>query len=185
MELLRHINIIMDYSQGKIYKIVCDELEECYVGSTRKTLEERLKNHYGCYKHWLITDTQYYTSFDILQYDSARIELVESYPCASKKDLLRREKYWILLLNTVNKKLPSHTKAEYRERYRESIREKDEKRIPCICGRYYKRNHKTRHLKSTVHLLNTSKAPGNATDPHQSNEVPDVSPQPQTDPCSN
>ena len=34
-----------DYSKGKIYKLIDLETEECYIGSTCKTLRKRLEGH--------------------------------------------------------------------------------------------------------------------------------------------
>ena len=42
-----------DYSQGKIYKIVCNKTGLVYIGSTCKTLETRLKGHMNDCKRYL------------------------------------------------------------------------------------------------------------------------------------
>ena len=41
-----------DYSNGKIYKITCNETYRCYIGSTTKTLTRRFQQHKGSYTSW-------------------------------------------------------------------------------------------------------------------------------------
>ena len=41
-------NKTSNYSQGKIYKIVCNKTGLIYIGSTYRTLDERLKRHEEC-----------------------------------------------------------------------------------------------------------------------------------------
>jgi predicted GIY-YIG superfamily endonuclease len=44
------------YQQGKIYKIVCNETGDIYIGSTiEPTLARRLAKHVAKYKFWLKT----------------------------------------------------------------------------------------------------------------------------------
>ena len=42
-----------DYSQGKIYMLTSEQTPEIYIGSTKETLEERLKGHKDNYKSHL------------------------------------------------------------------------------------------------------------------------------------
>ena len=43
---------IADYSQGKIYKIVCNKTGLVYIGSTYRSLEQRIKEHaYDCKRY--------------------------------------------------------------------------------------------------------------------------------------
>ena len=66
------------------------------------------------------------TSFIILELTSAKIELVEDFPCDNKEQLLQREGYYIRNNNCVNKFIPGRTKEEnfkikqeYDKQYRE------------------------------------------------------------------
>ena len=44
---------MVNYQIGKIYKIVCNITDECYIGSTcEPTLAMRLSKHVACYKRW-------------------------------------------------------------------------------------------------------------------------------------
>jgi hypothetical protein len=93
-----------DYSQGKIYKIVCNETGMIYIGSTVQTLKNRLHRHKSNYKSSLDgkTDCQC-ASFAIIQFDNYYIELIEHYPCNSKTELEIREGYWQKQIECVNK----------------------------------------------------------------------------------
>ena len=57
----------------------------------------------------------YVTSFEILKEGEIDIILIENYPCKSKEELLKRERYWVERLKCVNKALPIRSKKEYRE----------------------------------------------------------------------
>jgi hypothetical protein len=89
-----------DYSQGKIYKIVCNKTGLVYIGSTCKTLDERLKKH--VYDMEKFIHTRKYnpdklnkiylcTSFVVLLNKDYQIELIEKFPCASKLELEIKE----------------------------------------------------------------------------------------------
>jgi hypothetical protein len=84
---------------GKIYKIVSDSIDKIYIGSTVKTLEERLERHETSYENWFNLDfnKKYYcTSFEILKYGDYKIELLEKYPCSSRSELIKHEGFYII-----------------------------------------------------------------------------------------
>ena len=107
---------MVNYDEGKIYKIVCNKTGLIYIGSTTKHyLSDRLGNHRAHYKIYLKTQTKYMSSAKILENDDYNIILLESYPCKSKDELLARERHYIELLECVNKNIPSRTKKEWYE----------------------------------------------------------------------
>ena len=56
-----------NYQDGKIYKIVCNITDECYIGSTiEPTLARRLAGHVDGYKRWKAGKGKKTTSFDII-----------------------------------------------------------------------------------------------------------------------
>ena len=80
-----------DYKQGKIYKIVDLTTENnIYVGSTCQTLEKRLSGHV-----WDYSRNKYLTSSEVLKNGNYEIVLIENYPCDSKFELHKRERYFI------------------------------------------------------------------------------------------
>ena len=79
------------YSQGKIYKIVCNKTGLIYIGSTCKTLNERLKKHeYDMnlfIKNYKTKKSYLCSSFFVFLNKDYKIELIENYPCSSKLEL--------------------------------------------------------------------------------------------------
>ena len=75
------------YVNGKIYKIVDNTNGNIYVGSTIQELKERLRKHNLSYKLYLQGNTTYTSSFKILENNDYHTELLEDYPCNSKKEL--------------------------------------------------------------------------------------------------
>ena len=115
---------MVNYKNGKIYKIQCNKTKDIYVGSTCcRLLCQRLRQHVHCYKCYLNGKTTYMTSFKILKDNDYFIELIEKVPCDSKDELHKRERYFIETLECVNKIIPGRTKKEYQKEYQEEHKE--------------------------------------------------------------
>ena len=95
----------MDYANGKIYRIVCEETQRQYIGSTRSTLVKRLSNH----KH----KKNRCSTKDFI---NPKIFLIEDYPCERKDQLLMRERYHMENTECVNLVRPIISKEENIER---------------------------------------------------------------------
>ena len=69
-------------NSGRIYKIVSESTDKIYIGSTIRTVEERLELHEEQYETWFNTsfESGYCSSFEILKYGNYKIELLEEYP---------------------------------------------------------------------------------------------------------
>jgi hypothetical protein len=83
------------YQRGKIYKIVSDNYNKIYIGSTTKTLHSRLWYHNYTYNLWKNDYGCYLSSFKLISKGNFKIELLENYPCSLAKDLKKREQYWL------------------------------------------------------------------------------------------
>lgn len=114
----------MDYKNSKIYRIVCNETGLCYVGSTTSTLTKRLSNHKSKYKLFLEKETNYISSFSIIEKGNYDIVLIEEYPCENKQQLHARERYYIETMECVNKNIPNKNKKERYEENKDKILEK-------------------------------------------------------------
>jgi len=114
-----------DFSQAKIYKIVCNTTQEIYVGSTTKQyLSQRLSAHRDAFKRWKTGKTKSFTSsFHILERDNYTIELIETCACNCWDELLLREGYWVRLLDCVNQLIPGRTRKEYDDDNKDHIKE--------------------------------------------------------------
>jgi len=166
------------YQNTKIYTIRCYESNDIYVGSTVEKLSIRMAKHRNDYKRFLAGAYNYVTSFEIIKYPSAYIELLEQYPCESKEQKTAREGYHIRIMDCVNKHIAGRTKAEYRrdnselikqinkryyeknqhaisrkkKQYRRDNLEKIRQPNICECGGNYSTENKARHLRSKKHL---------------------------------
>jgi hypothetical protein len=109
------------YKNGKIYKIVDNTNDNIYIGSTCKLLCRRLAQHRYQYKKYLEEKKKYLTSFEILKNNDYDIVLLEVFPCKSKEELNKRERYYIENNICVNKYIPLRTQKEYYLENRDDI----------------------------------------------------------------
>jgi hypothetical protein len=112
-----------DYTQGKIYKIVSDNIEGTYYGSSADTLWSRFGTHTSHFRAWKKGTYHYVTSFKLIEAGNASIVLVEYYPCNSKIELKARERWYIENNDCVNKYIPNRTKKEWREDNKDKIKD--------------------------------------------------------------
>jgi hypothetical protein len=86
------------HGEGKIYKITSlNDTNKVYIGSTvKKYLSHRLSQHVYDLKRHENNKHGFCSSFDIIRLKNYKIELIELYKCATKKDLIKREKEHIL-----------------------------------------------------------------------------------------
>ena len=63
------------YKRGKIYCLRSHQTDLVYIGSTIQGLAERIGGHRRDYRKWLKDTFSYVTSFEIVKYDDAYIEL--------------------------------------------------------------------------------------------------------------
>ena len=97
---------MVDYSKGKIYKIIDNTNDKIYIGSTTQDLKARLRGHKSeCKKKDI-------SSKLILKNNNFRIELIEDYPCNTKRELEIREQYYLDTMVCVNTKRAYMTKED-------------------------------------------------------------------------
>ena len=93
----------MDYSKGKIYRIINSDLVQ-YYGSTIQDLKARFSNHKRDFISWCKDNTKpYCSSYEVFKGSNVEIELVYDCPCVSKEELLKCEQVFISNDNCVNK----------------------------------------------------------------------------------
>ena len=82
---------------AKIYRICSSYTEKVYYGSTTTDLKNRLQIHQKHYEKYLIGKfPNYISSFELMKYDDAYIQLLEVFYCENKNQLAYREAQWIL-----------------------------------------------------------------------------------------
>ena len=168
-----------NYSNGKIYTIRSYKSDEVYVGSTTQTLSIRMAKHRTGYKAFMNGTGKYVSSFEILKYNDAYIELVILNPCNSKTELDAVEGKYIREMDCVNKRIEGRTSKQYyidnkvkikeykaqhytansakiKERinkYRIDNKSRLTKKNKCPCGGKFTNEHKHHHLKTKKHQL--------------------------------
>jgi hypothetical protein len=144
------------YATGKIYKITSPHTDMIYIGSTIQSLHSRICKHKSKYKQQIQRSSKY-------MFDSGdpQIELIEEYPCNSKKELLLREQYYMDLysdycINKVKAFLSVEDREAYCRDYRKSergkavkqkYREKNREKIQLKKKEDYKQNREKIQLK--------------------------------------
>jgi len=134
-----------------IYKIVDNTTGNSYIGSTKNNLKQRIQNHEGAYRRYVLGNLPYAKSFDILKNQDYSVHVLENI----EDDTLRyfRERYHIEHTEgAINKNIPARNKKEYysanaqkykdymKKMYDENINNyRDNKHLKYINGSY--RNH--------------------------------------------
>lgn len=114
-----------DYGQSKIYCIRSFSTDAIYVGSTTLPLCQRIAKHKYEYKRWFNGKTDWCSSYLLLGFGDAYIELVEDYPCNSKDQLNRREGEIIRATpNCVNHCIAGQTRQEYKKTWNNNNQER-------------------------------------------------------------
>ena len=115
---------MVNYSDAKIYKLVCNVTGLVYVGSTCQKLSVRLGGHVANYRRYLNSKVRFMTSFKILENDDYDMVLIEAFPCLNKDELHRKEREYIESIPCVNKFIPGRTNKESCKQYRSLNRQK-------------------------------------------------------------
>ena len=82
---------MVNYENGKIYKLVCNKTGLVYVGSTcQRLLCKRLSGHVDAFKRWKNGKYNYVTSFKIIENNDYYMELLEPVSCSSFDELAKK-----------------------------------------------------------------------------------------------
>ena len=138
---------------GYIYSIRSYQTELIYIGSTFGTLRQRLYKHKFNFKQFNLQKYHYTSSYEIVKYDDAFIELVETYENVNKMELHRFEGQHIRKNKCCNKVIAGQTQKEYRDDNKETIK---------LTNKKYREGHmdeikKYREDKNEIIKLNTKK----------------------------
>jgi hypothetical protein len=99
---------------GRVYKMTGGGL--AYIGSTKNTLAQRLREHRSDFKRHQNGTKAYISSFKLFQGDGGVIiELLEEHTDITKAELHKRERYFIENSECVNAAIPYRSKAEHAE----------------------------------------------------------------------
>ena len=134
------------YANGKIYRLVNSVDNEEYVGSTCTTLAKRKSRHKQHARTY--TTRCVYQHLNAIGWDNVDIVLIEEYPCDSKMELERRERYWIETLKPIlNKNVPTRTHQEYSidnadkiKEYKHTYRQQNTDKLKEYAHEHYQKN---------------------------------------------
>ena len=116
---------MVNYSNGKVYKIWSVLGDKIYIGSTTKEyLSQRMDNHRRCYKlnkNGKGNNITSFILFDEYGISNCKIELLETINCNSKDELLKLEAKYIRDMDCVNKVIPGRTNKQYQQDNKENI----------------------------------------------------------------
>ena len=104
-----------NYQNGKIYKLICNNSDKIYIGSTIQLLHKRLNQHKKCERT---------KAHELFVLGEVKIVLIELYPCNSKMELFKRERHFIETLDCVNKSIPTRSKNEWYIENKEIIKKR-------------------------------------------------------------
>ena len=131
---------MVNYQLGKIYKLVCNNTGKQYVGSScQDRLCSRLTGH--------VRKGNTCSSREIIEGGNYEMILIENFPCDSKDELHKRERYFIENLDCINKVIPTRTNKEYyisnKEQlleHRKEYRENNKEQLAKKKQEYYENN---------------------------------------------
>lgn len=147
---------MVNYKNGKIYKVIDFTTNTIYIGSTCDTLSRRLTKHRSNYKQSLKGNYGNCRIHDILKNDNYKILLIKECPCDNKEQLEAIEGEYIQKLDCVNKNLPTRRSPneraiEYRRNNIETVK---------IAKHIYYESHKDQILKKEKAQRDFSKSWG-------------------------
>ena len=137
---------------GLIYEIVCNETGERYIGSTfHPTIAKRVAKHKAdmlyrkdgmkCKAHQIIVRNNYIYG------------LLEQVEVETRDKLRMCERVWFDKLPNINQNRPFVSKEEEKALHNSICNKtRTNEIIKCECGGHYTSTHKSRHLKSLLHL---------------------------------
>jgi len=116
-----------EYKNSKIYAIKSAQANKYYVGATTKRLCQRIAQHKQNYNKFIQKICDYDSSFDILQFSDAQIQLLESFECKNKDELNAKLNTYLIsykdnIVNKPKEKKPRVTKKKKEEKKVEEIK---------------------------------------------------------------
>jgi hypothetical protein len=158
----------------KIYKIVCNETDEVYIGKTIQTLEERLRIHkrLDCSSKQIIERDNYYmeqinSTFDEKESIILERYYIETFECVNivvpgrtseeryienKEEIRKKQKeYYEENKDEILERIKK-TGKEYRKIHKDEIENKRKEKYTCECGSIIRKDSKSKHEKALLHI---------------------------------
>jgi len=107
---------MVQYSNGRIYKIICDNNDSIYIGSCCMDLRKRLYNH-------KIKNSKCSSKY-LFEQGKCDIILIEKYSCNDCEELRMREQYWMDIYKENGFKLVNIIRAHSTDEYTKELKQK-------------------------------------------------------------
>jgi hypothetical protein len=104
---------------GRVYSIRSHQTTDMYIGSTTQPLCKRMADHRRVYKSFLSKKGNYVTSYEIVKYADAYIELLFEGEFESLDNLRKKEGEYIREMECVNRCIAGRTRQEWQKEYYE------------------------------------------------------------------
>ena len=171
---MKPYNLMPNYQNGKIYKIIDTGYTKCYIGSTVESLSTRMSHHRATFKTISHSSCSSVLLFKEFGLENCKIELIENFPCNNREELHAREGYHIQQTECINKATPGLNTKNWKKEYdkqiyeakkdkilenkkqyyinnKEELLKKKKMRIICECGCETSVGDKLIHMKSVKH----------------------------------
>ena len=119
-----------EYKIGKVYKIIHNQSNVIYIGSTFNTLRDRWWHHKSSFNGWLNNKNHNYSIFKYFKefrIENFKIILIKEYKVVDRKHLESKEQLWISKLSNINQKntldIPKLSNKLYNKNNKERIKE--------------------------------------------------------------
>lgn len=121
---------------GRVYKIIHNQSNICYVGSTIRKLKERWNNHKSSFKSYLNgkkrCNTSIFNYFKQFGIENFKIILIKEYEICDEKHLKVFEALWIYKLKAINELIPINirNKSKFiKHNYNKQYRQKNKQQL--------------------------------------------------------
>jgi len=144
---------MVNYKYGKIYKLVNDEDEILYIGSTCDSLTGRFSKHKSLAKN--DTERPIYKYCNGKGWDNIIIQIIQIYPCGSKKELLICERHHYDIFkpkfNCYKPIATNKERGEYIKKYSREYRTKNRDKLIKASKIYNEKNKEKLAIKSKIY----------------------------------
>tara|TARA_R110000868_G_scaffold53158_1_gene167141 strand:- start:53 stop:631 length:579 start_codon:yes stop_codon:yes gene_type:complete len=103
-----------------------------YIGSTIRTMNNRMSSHKNQYKRWLEGKSYYCSSFDIIKNENYELLIIEEVKKETEEECREREQWWIEFYgkdNLVNKRNSNGWNLKYNKIYQKIYRNQNKEII--------------------------------------------------------
>jgi len=173
MESSSQTEILITYRKCIVYQIYCNVTGQIYIGSTFKTLTNRMRMHKSDYNNtaskqiiqrenyncsilceMLVSDKIFLRQAEQRYIDSTLncINQIKAYLSPEDKKKYKREhgkKFY-----EKNKTKMNIKSKEYYQKNKDKVLEKGKEKIHCPCGKTYNKYNRSKHLKTKFHINN-------------------------------